>query len=214
MKVTVPGGTVYLRDRFDFATGQAVRYAIVAKAAELREEYGVGDNQELPDDALPDLRAAIAEHEIIRGVESWSFPQKVTRASVREVIMANDERATVVAEACDGLYAKQVISPLALLGSNSSPDTPTSESTSQPTSSSSTSEESPGGVDPVAEAPEAIEAILDFHYPDGRHRDDYERARWRLQFLAETGLGWRLRSADAEEDDAVKRLGRAMRGGR
>ena len=43
------------------------------------------------------------------------------------------------------------------------------------------------------EAPEAVEAILDYHYPDGRHRDDFGVARWRLQLLAEAGFGWRIR---------------------
>jgi len=39
--------------------------------------------------------------------------------------------------------------------------------------------------------------ILDYYYPDGRHRDDHRIARWRLQFLAEHGVGRLM--ADQEE---------------
>ena len=52
-------------------------------------------------------------------------------------------------------------------------------------------------------SPEAVEAILDFHYPDGRHRDDYGVARWRLQVLADRQVGVRWRQELAKQDDAV-----------
>jgi hypothetical protein len=58
----------------------------------------------------------------------------------------------------------------------------------------------------AAEAPEAIEAILDLHYPDGRHRDDFEVARWRLQLIAELGVGRLVRQQQAGEDNNVRKL--------
>jgi hypothetical protein len=53
---------------------------------------------------------------------------------------------------------------------------------------------------------EALTAILDLHYPDGRHRDDYRTAQWRLQLLAELGVGKRLRQYADREDEAVRKL--------
>jgi hypothetical protein len=65
----------------------------------------------------------------------------------------------------------------------------------------------------IEEAPEAIEAILDLHYPDGRHRGDLLVARWRLQLLAELNVGSLARQDIAEEDNKVTRLKRATNAG-
>ena len=65
-----------------------------------------------------------------------------------------------------------------------------------------------------SEAPQAIEAILDYHFGDGRHRDDYGVARWRLQLLAELGVGWQVRQSGAEEAAKVQRLASTMMGER
>ena len=56
------------------------------------------------------------------------------------------------------------------------------------------------------EAPEALAAVLDFHYADGRHHVDYTVARWRLQYIAEISVGARLRAAVHEEDAKVRKL--------
>ena len=55
---------------------------------------------------------------------------------------------------------------------------------------------------------EFIEAILDYHYPDGRHRDDIATARWRLQFIAEKDVGTMIRQRHAMDDNKVVRLKR------
>ena len=57
--------------------------------------------------------------------------------------------------------------------------------------------------------PQALEAILDYHYPDGRHRGDFGIARWRLQVIAEMEVGSRVREAQLMEDAQVTRLRRA-----
>lgn len=62
--------------------------------------------------------------------------------------------------------------------------------------------------------PEAVEAIIDYHYPDGRHRDDFAVARWRLQVIAEAGFGWRVRSQQEDEERAMRNLRVAARGGK
>jgi hypothetical protein len=139
MRVNVKGGTVVLRDRLDFSLGQALRYAVIARSQELREEYGVPDGEGLPDEAIPDLRSAIALHELLRGIESWSFPEPVTRKTIHDLILDNDERSMILASAADGLYQAQVFGPLALLASSSSPPTPTDGSTSPTSESSSAS---------------------------------------------------------------------------
>ncbi len=133
--VQVPGGTVYLRDRLDFAAGQAVRYAIGMASENLKVD-GV-----IPDDSMPDLMAIIAEAQVLRGVESWTFPEPVTRPAIRELLLENDERAMLIANAADSLYQAQVLNPLVQLALSSSPPTPTGGSTSVPNGSASTSTE-------------------------------------------------------------------------
>ena len=55
-------------------------------------------------------------------------------------------------------------------------------------------------------APEAVEAILDYHYPDGRHRDDFLVARYRLQLIAELDVGTQVRAYAEQQDQKVRRL--------
>ena len=144
MKVPLDDGVVYLRDRLDFAAGHAIRFAIVQRSSVLREEYGVSASDVLPDEAVPDLWSAIAEQEILRGVESWSFKEPVTRTNIRSLILDDPNRALAVANAANELYYSQVIDPLARSASNSSPDTQSNGSTSPPNDSSSPSKESNG----------------------------------------------------------------------
>lgn len=63
-------------------------------------------------------------------------------------------------------------------------------------------------------APDAVEAILDYHFPDGRHRDDQRIARVRLQLLAELHVGSVMRAEAAAEEAklSVLRKRRAANG--
>ena len=64
-----------------------------------------------------------------------------------------------------------------------------------------------------SEAPtEALQAILDYAYPDGLHRGDFVTARWRLQFLAELGFGRLVRRHQIGQDHEVDQLRRAING--
>jgi hypothetical protein len=58
----------------------------------------------------------------------------------------------------------------------------------------------------LAKAASAVEAILDLHYPDGRHRDDFWVARWRLQVIADKQVGVRWRAEMRAEKESVDRL--------
>ena len=63
-------------------------------------------------------------------------------------------------------------------------------------------------------APDALLAILDYHYPDGRHRDDWTAARWRLQLIAETGVGSLMRQAARADEARLGRLRKVAHGTR
>lgn len=147
MEVKVPGGKVYLRDKLDFAAGQAIRVAMIAKREELLDDSGA-----LPLDALPDLSAAVTEHSILRGVERWEGKafgeQPVTRQNIRRLILEDGDRGVLVGMAAQNLYAAKVIGPLAVLGQTSSPPTPANGSISAPTESTSTSKDGTGGSTP------------------------------------------------------------------
>lgn len=151
MKVNVKGGTVTLRDRLDYQSGHAVRFALAVASEEMKQSYGVTDGS-LPAEAIPDLMATISLHEILRGIESWNgeaFAGKpVTRQNIHELILDDPDRSTVVAAAADNLYQEQVIGPLVTLAASSSPPSPTSEPTSALNGSSSTSEDGGNGSTP------------------------------------------------------------------
>jgi hypothetical protein len=147
MKVDVKGGTVYLRDRLDYPSGHAIRFALAVASEELKASYGVTDGN-IPDEAVPDLMATISLHEILRGVERWSFKEPVTRQNIHALILDDPDRSMVVGVAADRLYQDQVIGPLTSAAASSSPPSPTDEPTSAQNGSSSTSE---GG--PIASIP-------------------------------------------------------------
>lgn len=66
--------------------------------------------------------------------------------------------------------------------------------------------------DEWSSSPEAAEAILDYYFPDGRHRADGAVALMRLQLVAELEVGTRLRAAQQREDEQVLEFKRYARG--
>lgn len=56
--------------------------------------------------------------------------------------------------------------------------------------------------------------MLDYHFPDGRHRDDLQLARWRLQLLGELGVGWKIRDNENQAKQQVAANRRALSGPR
>ena len=123
---------------------------------------------------------------------------EVSKAAVRQYVLTNQLAAFTLAEAADGLYQEIAARPF-----------------------------SGEGVDILAayadqrldisderlwgEA-EALEAILDREYPDGRHRADLMVARWRLQLLAELSVGTEMRRQAAMEETKVTKLKRVTHG--
>jgi hypothetical protein len=179
--------TVTLRDRLTFAGGLAVRQRIV-DAVTIR--LGEGD-----------IVATMTEGYILHGIGAWTLvgddgkPLPLTLANIRRIFL--DDFSDLAMPLAEG-------SQRALRDPG---DRPFSQ----------------GGVELIAgfaderidvsdfgghtEAEgEALTAILDLHYPDGRHRDDYRTAQWRLQLLAELGVGKRLRQYADREDEAVRKL--------
>ncbi len=86
----------------------------------------------------PDVLAAMTEFYTLLGIESWTLadaknkPVPVTRANIRALLLTRMEAAMVVADEADELYSG-IIVPLVLRTSESSRDTQTEPSTSQPT---------------------------------------------------------------------------------
>lgn len=140
MKIDVKGGTVYLRDRLDFAAGHAIRVALALKSSELRTEYGLSPGDDLPDEAVADLNSTMAVHTILRGIERWSFSEPVTRANIHRLLLDDPDRAAVLGFEVVALYQEQLMGPLANLAANSSPPSPTEDSTSPLTELPSPSE--------------------------------------------------------------------------
>ena len=142
MKVEIPclcqgrkhdkGDTVVLRDRLDFRTSIAIRNTVAVLYAEE------------PDADIADVMAVLTDSYLTRGIESWTIRDKdgkpipVSRANIREVLMANQEVAEAVGDVADDLYGPVVMLPLLRKASGSSPATPTDDSTSPTTGSSTT----------------------------------------------------------------------------
>jgi hypothetical protein len=179
--------TVTLRDRLTFAGGLAVRQRIV-DAVTIR----LGED---------DIVATMTEGYILHGIGAWTLvgddgkPLPLTLANIRLHL------------------PRRLLGPrhAARRGGERALRNPGDRPFSQ------------GGVELIAgfaderidvsdfgghteDEGEALTAILDLHYPDGRHRDDYRTAQWRLQLLAELGVGKRLRQYADREDEAVRKL--------
>ena len=187
--------TITFRDRLDFRGGMVIRKAITMLKVED------------PDSGAAEVLAAMSEHYMLEGISGWTLvdekgkPVEASKTAIREFI--NDHQDIVVRRP----------------GGRSR----------QPVRRAGTAPFSPEGADILAafadgtidvsgdwlggNAPEAIAAILDFHYPDQRHHDDYVTARWRLQYIAESSVGARVRELHRQEDAKVRKL-RSVSGGR
>lgn len=130
------GDTVTLRERLDFRSALTVVDAI---------KLARGDE----DMTAADIYAAMTETYLLLGIESWTVtdakgkPLPTTRANIRSVLLENISAAMVVAEEADETYAEMIV-PLAMRGSQSSPDTPTEDSTSAPTPTLSSTRQKAG----------------------------------------------------------------------
>jgi hypothetical protein len=118
------GDTVTLRDTLGFR-----------EVTTIRNLAGQVDR----DDPLyvAEILAALSEGYIVFGVESWTLvdekgkPLPVSRAAIREHLLADVEVAADVADAADTLYGEKVVLPLLTRASRSSQPTQTASSTSR-----------------------------------------------------------------------------------
>ena len=116
--------TVTLRQRLDFRAALTARNTVIVL------------KQEDPDASVAEILATLTEMYLLVGIESWSLVDTrgkavpVSRAVIRQFIVDHPDEATAVGDEADGLYSAAVIAPLVARAQNSSPPTPTDESTS------------------------------------------------------------------------------------
>ena len=115
--------TVNLRDVMDFVHGKALRYRV-----QLLEDA------ERADSAL--VLATLTEGYLLYGIESWTLvdadgkPLPVSPDTIRGSLLSHAVEADELADRAAEMYGEAVMSPLLQRAQNSSPPTPTEESTS------------------------------------------------------------------------------------
>jgi hypothetical protein len=121
--------TVTLRERLGFREALTVRNEVILLQSNT------------PDASTGEVLATLTAGYLIHGIESWTLtddkgkPVPVTRDNIRDRLLAQLDKAIVVADAADALYSESVMLPLLLGASNSSRLTPTSGSTPRPNGS-------------------------------------------------------------------------------
>jgi hypothetical protein len=118
------GDEVHLRERLDFRAAATMRNVIAFMQA---EDEGA---------SVPEILAALTEHYLLLGVESWTLvdarnkPIEVSKATIREHLLSHPDVAMEVGDAADELYSEAVIAPLVAKAQRSSPPSRTNGSTS------------------------------------------------------------------------------------
>lgn len=122
--------TVTFRDRLDFRAGMVVRKAIT-----------VLKNDD-PDAGAAEILAAMSEHYMLEGIESWSLvdargkPVEADKRAIRTFLSEHEDIVfEELVDSADALYYEQVLAPLVRKALASSPPSPTEPSTSPPTGS-------------------------------------------------------------------------------
>ena len=125
--------TITFRDRLDFRGGMVIRKAITMLKVED------------PDSGAAEVLAAMSEHYMLEGISGWSLvdekgkPVEADKSAIRAFI--NNHQDIVfdhLVDEADNLYSEQVLLPLVRRAQNSSPPSPTDDSTSVPTGSEAT----------------------------------------------------------------------------
>lgn len=119
------GDTITLRDKLDFQGVAAIRWAVALQKTQN------------PDSSTAETFALLTEHYILAGVTAWTLldekrkPIPLDAVALRTHLLTpeNFDVAVQVGDAADDLYL-EVVLPLLLGSSTSSPRTPTTGSTS------------------------------------------------------------------------------------
>lgn len=123
------GDTVTLRDALDFEAVSSIRWAA---AIQQTTDPGV---------TYAEMFGLVSKFFVLYGIGSWSVvdaedkPVEVSPNAIRTQLLIHPRQASIVADAADDKFGA-VMRPLLIEELNSSPDTPTDESTSPPTASS------------------------------------------------------------------------------
>lgn len=120
------GDQVEMRDRLGFRAVASIRWAI----ALLYDED--------PEAGTSEALGLLTEQYLIHGICGWSLtddrggPLAVTKAAIRKLLLVDgrEDVAITLGDAADAIYQGQVLVPLLVRASTSSPDMPTDESTS------------------------------------------------------------------------------------
>jgi hypothetical protein len=117
---------VTLRDTLDFRGVTAIRHGISFLENDGSDAY------------TAEVLAVLTEGYVLHGIESWTLvdeagkPLPVSRAAIRERILARVDVAAGIGDAADELYGEKVLLPLLVRASKSSQPTLTEPSTSAP----------------------------------------------------------------------------------
>lgn len=122
--------TFVFRDRLDFRSGMVIRKSITVLRAED------------PDAGSAEVLAALAEHYLVEGIESWSRvdekgkPLEADKTAIRRFLNEHDEIVfDHLVDEADALYYEQVLAPLVRKAQALSQPSPTEPSTSPGTGS-------------------------------------------------------------------------------
>jgi hypothetical protein len=123
------GDTITLRERLDFQGATGVRQVLFLVA------------QDDPSATDAQYAAALAEHYLLYGIESWTLvdadrkPIPVTKRAIREYVLSRPVEVRELSDEAQARFNPQVLAPLVAAASKSSPSTSTDSSTSAPTDS-------------------------------------------------------------------------------
>ncbi len=116
------GDTVTLPEVLDFRTTLTVRQEI-----RLAVQNAAATGEGL---SLAEMTSLLVESYLLHCIGGWTIrddrnqPVPVSKVTVRQYLLANQESAEMVGNAADDLYTEKVVLPLLSPGSSSSPPTP------------------------------------------------------------------------------------------
>jgi hypothetical protein len=164
------GDTVTLRPVLDFRTAATIQHAVSVLRLEEQEPN------------VEEVLARLTEAYVRYGVESWTIVDAdgkavpVTPSNVEAILFADLTAAMIVGEEADELYSGAILLPLLKRASTFSPDTQTTDETSQPTGSQETPAE-PTPLRPSSTSTtQTDDTVTTSSLPDGDSRSSLNMA--------------------------------------
>ena len=119
--------TVTLRDKLGLRAGVSIQNLLVDTITQSADRMTAAD-----------ITGLLVEGYLLYGIESWTLvdakrnPVPVSKETITDILLSDFTLAEPIANVADGLYPKAVADPLVRRANQSSPPTPTDESTSAP----------------------------------------------------------------------------------